>query len=217
MSEKKEPLPMWILWRNKIDPIDLIILEELSKGTSESAIPDIILEKLKVSVSRPKVRERIEILEEKKIILKSKTIEVNPTKLHSNIYLGFIKTFLSRPPPLPPPYPADIKAWKEAFNAILTVNEEFGYPIRMLFNVGGTGDYDFIALIYTNNPEKYHEFKDTLVKRTGIIEKYDTKYVDVPELFYYDPILIPNYSEYKECLRKYSNIIGDLLANLKQK
>lgn len=210
MSGKEEPLPMWTLWRNKIDPMDLVILDEMSKGTLESNIPKEISKKLGKTISRPKVRERIETLEEKKVILKKRTLQVNPTKLYSNIYLGFIKTFLTRPPPLAPPYTPTIKAWKEAFNAILKVNEKYDNPIRMLFNVGGTGDYDFIALIYTNNPEKYHEFKDALVKETGIIEKYDTKYVDVPELFHYDPILIPDHSEYEECIMRYHNILGKL-------
>lgn len=205
---ERETVPMWVLWRNKIDPTDLLILHELSEGTPESRIPGKIKDKFGISISRGRVRERIEALETKKVILKKKTVSLNPMKLHSNIYLAFIKTYLSRPAPIPsPPYTADIRAWTEAYDEILKVSNDFNNILRMLFNVGGTGEYDFVALIFTNDPEEYHRFKDAVVKRTGLIEKWDTKYVDVERLFHFDPVSVPDYVKYKDCLLKYYDIL----------
>lgn len=203
--EREEPVPFWTLWQNKIDPIDLLILRELAAGTPESRIPERISLELNVAMSRPKVREKIEILERKGVLMKRDTIIANPAKLHANIYLAFIKTNL-----LSPIAPAPVQTWRDSFRRILKINEDFGNPIRMLFNVGGTGEYDFIALIYMNNPKEYHDFKETLVKETGLIEKFDTKYADIPELFYFDPISIPDHMEYRKCLMRYNRILNDL-------
>jgi DNA-binding Lrp family transcriptional regulator len=200
-------LPDYVeLLRQEIDPIDLLILRELLEGTPESNIPDKIKEETGVAISRATIRQRIANMENKKIILKKNTVIVDPSKLYTHIYLAFIKTNL-----LSPIAPAGIKSWRDAFEEIKRINNEYGNPIRILFNIGGTGEYDFVAFIYMNDPNKYHDFKEALVKRTGIIEKYDTKYVDTPELFFFDPISVPDYKEYEKWLRRSNVVIEKML------
>jgi|Deesub1362A_J573_1020465.scaffolds.fasta_scaffold00214_26 DNA-binding Lrp family transcriptional regulator len=185
------------LLRNNIMPIDLLILNELVKGTPESRIPERIKEELGISISKTTVGSKIREMKNRGIIKKVETAIVDPSKLYPYIYLAFIKTNLRSQL-----VPAAVITWRDAFEKIKEINKKFGYPIRMLFNVGGTGEYDFVAIIYTNDPRKYHEFKEELVRSTGIIEKYDTKYVDVPELFHFDPISVPDFRKYSEWIKR---------------
>lgn len=197
MSEEEKVPDYSQLLRNNIDPIQLFILHELINGTPETNIPERIKEEFGISLSKTTVHQRIVEMKNKGIIKKLNIALIDPSKLYSRIYLAFIKTNL-----LSQLVPAAVISWKEAFDKIREINREFGYPMKMLFNIGGTGEYDFVALIYTNDPDKYHKFKEELVKRTGIIEKYDTKYVDVPELFEFDPVSVPDYKEYVEWVKK---------------
>ncbi len=194
-TAKRTKPPFASLRSHEVTPIDLFILDQLKEGASEKEISEKIKEKFGATISRSTVRERIETLKAKGIIRKIDTIAVNPAKLYDFLYLAFVKTSLTSILG-----PAGAIPWREAYERILKVNEKYGNPIKILFNVGGTGEYDFVMLIYVNDTLKYHEFKEALVKETGIIEKFDSKYVELPELLYYNPISIPDYEEYRDSL-----------------
>lgn len=181
------------MWKYKVTPLELFILKELDKGTPEANIPEEIKKEFDIKLTRYKVQQIVSSLLKRKVLLKRNSIVINPAKLFNNVYLAFIKTKVSGAPAL---------AWKEAFDRIIDINKRQGSPIKILFNIGGMGEYDFVALIYSNDAEKYHDFKANLVRMTGIIEKFDTKYVDVPYLFFFDPVAIPDFKECQE-IREY--------------
>lgn len=208
MEKKQERrIPPSCLWKYQIDPIDLFILAKLHEGVAESALNDHIEEEFGVEISRNKVSDKIRKLEDLGVILKRHAVIINPTKLYDHVYLAFIKTKLSSLLA-----PAGASTWKDAFEKIKALNEESGFPLKIFFNVGGMGEYDFVALVYTNDPQEYHKFKAKLVQQTGIIEKFDTKYVDTPELFFFRPIEIPDFKEYDDIWHFWKSLSAPALS-----
>ena len=109
-------------------------------------------------------------MKNKGILLRENAIIVDPTMLYDHVFIVFIKVQL-----VGGGYGRG-EEWRKAYEEILDVNKDprFEKPLRILFNIGGTGEYDFVAMVYTSDISKYHRFKAELAKR-GIVEKFDSK------------------------------------------
>lgn len=199
--------PIRRLLESQVNPINLFILESLNEGIPKSTIHERIREIFGIKISGYKVSQRIKRLKEKGILLQERTIIVDPTKLYDHFYMALIKIDLTSPLSIG----VNARPWKTAYDRILDLNAKYGSPIKILLHAtniksssvfGALGDFDFVAFIYVNDQEKYHEFKEELF-RTGIIKNIDTKYADVPGGFLFDPVSIPDSREYARILSVY--------------
>lgn len=195
------------LIENGLDPLDLFILKKLNEGGSVTTLHEQISEEFNIKISRNKVEDRINKLKEKGVIKPDektkeiKNIRIDPSKLYNHIFLVFIKVHL---PSMLGPRAA--LTWREVFDKIKKINDDSREkPFKILFNVGGLGEYDFVGLAFVNDFKEWHKFKEKLVKE-GFIEKFDTKYVEPPGGWFFEPISIPDYTEYQKSLTAYQEV-----------
>jgi DNA-binding Lrp family transcriptional regulator len=192
MSEEKIIEFPKALFANQIDPIDVLILNELSVGKSRTTLAEELKKEYGIDITRTEVEKRIDTLEKKQVILSSApTIITNPIKLFDHIFLNWLKL------PLRPLLRRDELTWKRASERIIEISKKYGEMIMMLFTPEGEGEYDLVAFVCTNDLRRYYEFLEELTKEE-LIEKSKTQRVHVPSMFYFNPRLLPSFESYKQ-------------------
>ena len=203
---------------NEISLFDMFVIDSLNeilnkKDVEKTLIP-LIAKKAEKEFDFTEEKAKHHIKEslrklKKNGTLKSFGIVCDPTKLYGDVYLFFIKTHL-------PSFlgPLAAMAWEDAFARIWEINKKYGKPVKMLFNIGGMGEYDFVGIAYVNNQKNYHDFKAALVKE-GFIEKFDTKYVEAEGGFEYDLLEYPDYGEYEKFLIDRSKRLDKIRKGMK--
>jgi DNA-binding Lrp family transcriptional regulator len=194
-GEKLSELPKAML-ANEIDPLDILILNELSAGKSRTTLADELKKNYNIELSRLDVEKRIDIMFKKGVLTRIHTIIVNPVKLFDHVFLNWWKL------PLRPLLRRDELTWDEATKRILEISRKYGNMIMMLFTPEGEGEYDLVAFVCTNDIQKYYEFLEELTKEE-LLEKSKTQRVHSPSMVFFDPVILPSYEESKETYTKY--------------
>ena len=175
--------------RNGVDPVDILILNELGNGKSKSTLAD-ELSKYGVTLTRTEVEKRIGRMKENGVLLLEDTVVVDPTKLFDHVFLNWLKL------PLRPLLRRDELTWKRAAERILEINGRMGRHMMMLFTPEGEGEYDLVALVCTNDLAGYYAFLEQLA-RDELLEKSKTQRVHFPAMFHFDPLILPSYEQSK--------------------
>jgi hypothetical protein len=184
-----------------ISPLDIYIMTCLKDGLNKKEIYKRVEAKYQFKNIKHEVDTRITKLKgkgtgENQVLISERTILIDPSKLYDHVNIVFIKVQLASFTGSPTTY-----NWKEISSMIMNLNKEFGNPIKIQFAVRGAGEYDFIAIVYTNDYDKFHGLKEKLVEQ-GIIEKFDSKPIEPQTGFYFNPISIPNLKEYEDFIEK---------------
>jgi DNA-binding Lrp family transcriptional regulator len=199
MSESKSELPKAML-ANEVDPLDVLILNELSAGKSRTTLAEELKKNYDIELSRTEVERRINMMIEKGVLERIHTIITNPVKLFDHVFLNWWKL------PLRPLLRRDELTWDEATKRILKISKKYGNMIMMLFTPEGEGEYDLVAFVCTNDLQKYHEFLEELA-REELLEKSKTQRVHSPSGVHFDPVILPSYEEYKKVYIKYKKVL----------
>ncbi len=200
--------------KNNISPIDLFIISQLNAGKTLKELPNLLKKELNVKEPEKAINQRIqkllfeENIEKKIIQYPQPKYVVNSEKFYDKIFLVLIKANLD---PLGLNN-IDISS-KEIFNTILNINSQrrFGKPIKHLFTVVGW-TYDFFGLIFENNIQRFHSFRDYLLKE-NIIQAMDVIQIDNTD-FFYNPIFQPDPYEYQQFLIQYKQRMNDMMNEL---
>jgi hypothetical protein len=200
--------------KNNISPIDLFIISQLNSGKTLEELPDLIKKEFNVKNQEKIIKQRIQKLLyednlEKKIIqYPQPKYVINPEKLYDRIFLVLIKANLD---------PSGIKntdiSIGEIYNTILNINSlpRFGKPLKQLYTIVGW-TYDFFGLVFENNMDRFHSFRDYLQKE-NIIKVMEVIQLDNNN-FLYNPIFQPNPYEYKQFLIQYKNRMNGITEEL---
>jgi len=201
-TEKIVELPKTLL-ANQVDPLDVLILNELSAGASRSTLADELNKKYEMKLTRTEVERRVDKMIRNGILLPNQTIIINPIKLFDHIFLNWLKL------PLRPLLRRDELTWSRATERILEISKKYGNMIMMLFTPEGEGEYDLVAFVCTNDLRKYYEFLEELT-REELIEKSKTQRVHYPSMFYFNPVILPSYEEYKQVYTHYKKVLEQM-------
>lgn len=202
MNESIAELPKALL-TNQIDPLDVLILNELSAGASRTTLADELNQKYGMKLTRTQVEKRINRMIEDKILLSHHTISINPIKLFDHVFLNWLKL------PLRPLLRRDELTWSRATEQILEISKKYGNMIMMLFTPEGEGEYDLVAFVCTNNLKEYYSFLEELTKEE-LIEKSKTQRVHYPAMFYFNPTILPSYDEYRKVHAHYRKVLEQM-------
>ena len=168
----------------------------------------------KTEISRTEIERRIKILYEKGIILRHHAVIINPTKLFDHIFHVYLKIPISSP--LRTAITRESFSWWEAISKIWETDKnetdrkgKVFDMVRMLGTIEGTGEYDVILLVYTNDIERFSELLKKLTDM-NYIEKSMTQRIWGPTGMKFNPIKIPDFFEYKKAISKIKNFIKDM-------
>jgi len=203
------------LVKNNITPLDLFIITQLNSGKKQEELPQLIKKEFNIKESEKIIKQRIQKLlseenPEKKIIQDSQPkLAINPEKMYDGIFLVLIKANLDS---------FDMKnidiSIREVYNTIISINSQPCYrsPIKQLYTaIGWT--YDFFGLVFENNINRFHSFRDHLLKE-NIVKAMDVIQLDANSGFLYNSIFTPNPHEYKQFLIQYKNRMNDMVDEL---
>jgi DNA-binding Lrp family transcriptional regulator len=191
------------MFANQIDPLDILILNELSVGASRTTLADEINKKYGMKLTRTEVERRIDKMCDNGVLLRHQTIVTNPVKIFDHVFLNWLKL------PLRPLLRRDELTWTRATERILEISKRYGNMIMMLFTPEGEGEYDLAAFVCTNDLQKYYKFLEELT-REELIEKSKTQRVHYPAMFYFNPVILPSYEEYKQVYVHYKKVIEQM-------
>jgi len=163
-----------------------------------------------IKFTRSDIEKRIAKLYEKKIIKRLHALITNPVPLFDDIFHVYLKIPISSELRKLANEPLN---WWKAVEKIWEIdktqrdkNGKIFDTIRMLGIIEGTGEYDIILLIYTNDINQFSEFLKILTEM-NYIEKSMTQRVWNAIEMQFDPIKIPDYFEYKESLKQLQDAI----------
>lgn len=203
MSEEKlSELPKAML-ASGIDPLDVLILNELGAGKSRTTLAEELKRNHNVELSRTEVEKRIDTMVQKGVLIRTHTIITNPVKLFDHVFLNWWKL------PLRPLLRRDELTWDEATRRILEISRKYGNIFMMIFTPEGEGEYDLVAFVCTNDLQKYYEFLEELT-REELLEKSKTQRVHSPSMVFFDPLVLPSYEECKETYREYKQVLEEM-------
>jgi hypothetical protein len=191
---------------------EMSLLEEykrkpwLIEGASPTTLHNMINAELKGYVkkdfTRAEVEKRIQTLAEKRILQRSHIICIDPSKLFDNVFLLFLKI------PILSPFRRVEIGWLNAVEKIWNADKEwkdkFGREfnlVRLIGVVEGTGEYDVVLLVFTNNMRKVSYFLEML-QREGYIEKSMTQRIWPPGGMNFNPIALPDFFSYARAVEK---------------
>jgi len=198
-GEELSKLPK-VMLANEIDPLDVLILNELSVGKSRTTLAEELKKNYNIELSRTEVEKRINIMVQKGVLTRTHTIITNPIKLFDHVFLNWWKL------PLRPLLRRDELTWDEATKRILEISRKYGNMIMMIFTPEGEGEYDLVAFVCTNDLHKYYEFLEELT-REELLEKSKTQRVHSPSMVFFDPVILPSYEECKKTYTKYKQAL----------
>lgn len=204
--------------KNNITPLDLFILSKLNEGYLLDEVVDLAKKEFDIKNPKKTIEERFKKMVSEKnpdqrIILRSKPqFIIDPTKIHNNISLVFIKANVDS---------SDQKnldiGVQNVFETIVNLNNKprFGKPLKQLFTITGWM-YDYFGIIYENNIDRFHSFRNHLLNE-GIAKTIDIIPVDSERGFLFNPISIPDYKNYKHFLVNYHNRMNLMMDELTKK
>jgi DNA-binding Lrp family transcriptional regulator len=223
-------IPMKNLTKNGISPLDLLILHALQGGaTPDTASKE--LEKLGYVLSRDNVKNRIEDLTKKGVLIEHnqgdeskkddriKWVMVDPSKLFDYQWYTFIKT-------QNPLFERRVIPYSEMYSNLVEISREYDIATSIDLLQGEGQNYDFILRIVTNEMETFEEMVEK-IRSLGWVHSVDSKPIHVLEgvgfsknsltkvasHYYYDPIKLPNFERY---LKKIRNVYRTYDAYLKE-
>jgi DNA-binding Lrp family transcriptional regulator len=212
-------VPVKNLTKNGISPLDLLILHVLQSGaTPDTANKD--LEKYGYVLSRDNVKNRIDELVKKGVILehnntedskkddKIKWILVDPSKLFDNQWYTFIKS-------QNPLFERRVIPYSEMYSNLAEISREYGIVTAIDLVQGEGQNYDFILRIVTNELSLFEELVEK-IRSLGWVHSVDSKPIHVLEgvglsknnltkvhtNYFYEPIKIPNFEKYLKSIRQ---------------
>ena len=212
-------VPMRNLTKNGVSPLDVLILHALHAGAS----PDTAnkeLEKHGYLLSRDKVKNRIQELVKKGIILEHNNAEeskkddrikwilVDPSKLFDNQWYTFIKS-------QNPIFERRVIPYSEMYGNLVEISREYGIVTAIDLVQGEGQNYDFILRLVTNELELFEEFIEK-IRSLGWVHSVDSKPIHVLEgvgiskgnltkvhtNYFYDPIKLPNFENYLKKIKQ---------------
>src|SRR5438309_8460223 len=211
-------VPVKNLTKNGIGPLDLLILHVLQSGaTPDTANKD--LEKYGYVLSRDNVKNRIEDLVKKGVILEHnntqdskkddriKWILVDPSKLFDNQWYTFIKS-------QNPLFERRVIPYSEMYSNLVEISRQSGIVTAIDLVQGEGQNYDFILRLVTNETSVFEEMVEK-TRSLGWVHSVDSKPIHVLEgigfskntltkvhsNYFYDPIKIPDFETYLKCIR----------------
>jgi hypothetical protein len=201
--------------KNNITPLDLFILSKLNEGYSLDEVVDLAKKEFDIKNPKKTVEERIEKMiseqdpEQRIIIQSNPQYIIDPTKVHNNISLIFIKANVDSSEQKN----LDIGI-QNVFETIVNLNNKprFGKPLKQLFTITGWM-YDYFGIVYENNIDRFHSFRNHLLNE-GIATTVDIVPVDSERGFLFNPISIPDYKNYKHFLVHYHNRMNLMMDEL---
>ena len=212
-------VPVKNLTKNGISPLDLLILHVLQSGaTPDTANKD--LEKYGYVLSRDNVKNRIDDLIKKGVILehnntenskkddKIKWILIDPSKLFDNQWYTFIKS-------QNPLFERRVIPYSEMYSNLVEISREYGIVTAIDLVQGEGQNYDFILRIVTNELNLFEELVEK-IRSLGWVHSVDSKPIHVLEgvglsknnltkvhtNYFYDPIKIPDFEKYLKNIRQ---------------
>jgi DNA-binding Lrp family transcriptional regulator len=225
-----DPLDLFILnklhdltygWEKRKDltPDERELLEKrrtkpwLREGASITTLDKVIKRELGLEISRSEVERRIEKLASRGILLSTHSIVIDPTKLFNHVAHIYLKIPISSP--------LRSLTWWEAVEKIWEVDKkpehEADVPtdiIRELGVIEGTGEYDVILFVYTNDMNEVSRLLKKLTTK-GYIEKSMTQRIWTPTGIKFDPIKVPDYEAYVKTLTKLHSFLESIHELLK--
>jgi len=202
--------------KNNITPLDLFIISKLNEGLSLNQVVTLTEKEFDIKNAKKTVEERFNKLlseqnPERSIILQSNPqYLINPAKLYNTISMIFIKANLDTLEKTS----IDISI-QNVFDTIMNMNNKpkFGKPIKQLYTITGWM-FDFIGIIYVNNMERFHRFRNYLINE-GIAKKVDIVPINIDSGFLFNPISSPDYNDVKHFLIHYHNRMDRMMDELK--
>ena len=210
--------PMKNMTKNGVSPLDLLILHALQGGaTPDTASRE--LEKMGYVISRDGVKNRLDDLVKKGIILEHnhseeskkddriKWIVVDPSKLFDHQWYTFIKS-------QNPLFERRVIPYSEMYGNLVEISREYGIVTTIDLLQGEGQNYDFILRIMTNELEVFEELVEK-IRSLGWVHSVDSKPIHVLEgvgisknnltkvhsHYYYDPIKLPDFERYIKKIR----------------
>lgn len=211
-------VPMKNLTKNRVSPLDLLILHALQGGaTPDTASREI--EKMGYVLSRDNVKNRLDELVKKGIILEHnhsdeskkddriKWIVVDPSKLFDHQWYTFIKT-------QNPLFERRVIPYSEMYGNLVEISREYDIVTAIDLLQGEGQNYDFLLRIITNEIEVFEEMIEK-IRSLGWVHSVDSKPIHVLEgvgiskntltkvhsHYYYDPIKLPSFERYMKKIR----------------
>jgi len=183
----------------------------LREGASITTLDKMIKKELNIDITRPEVERRIEKLARDGILLSLHSLVIDPSKLFDHIAHIYLKIPIYSPVRAP----GATLGWWESVKTIWAADKESKLGesptdiIRLAGVVEGTGDYDLILLVYTNDMEEISRFLRKLTD-AGLIEKSMTQRIWAPTGVKFDPIRIPEFETYSQTISKYAEVIESM-------
>lgn len=223
-------VPLKNLTKNGISPLDILILHVLQSGaTPDTANKE--LEKHGYLLSRDSVKNRIDKLIKKGVIIEHNHIEtskrddkikwilVDPSKLFDNQWYTFIKS-------QNPLFERRVIPYSEMYSNLVELSREYTIVTSIDLVQGEGQNYDFILRIVTNELHLFEEMIEK-IRSLGWVSSVDSKPIHILEgiglsknnltkvhmNYYYDPIKLPNFESYlkrvRHILRTYDEYIKE--------
>lgn len=182
---------------------------------SITTLDSMIKKELGINISRPQVEERIERLKAKNILISEHSIVVNPSKLFDHVAHVYLKLAISDP------FKRSIDWW-EAIKEIWTLDKTPGSEnetatdiVRLIGIIEGTGEYDVVLLVFTNDMDNISRLLKKLSEK-NYIQKSMTQRLWAPTGAMYDPVIVPDYYKYTSLLSQYGQRIQAYREKIKK-
>lgn len=189
-----------------LSPDDMKFWEEYKakpwkrQGASLSTLNEDIRHELKIDITRTEVEKRVERLVREGVITSLHSVVINPQSLYDHVFYAFWKIPLSQT--IRPYGWWDIsnlwdvdKTEKDSKGKVLDI-------VRTLMVPEGTGQYDFISLVYTNDLGRHSTLLERLQSK-GLLVSSTTQRVWEPTGMFFDPVKIPDYDSYIEAFERH--------------
>jgi len=225
---------------NELDPIDIYILNKLNdktygwerrdlsseerkfldeykmkpwkrEGAAISTLADEMNKELGTDLTRRDVESRVERMASKGVVKFLHAIIIDPTKIYDHVFHTYIK--------FPIAHPLRARGWwdiGEIWDIDKKEKDEEGREldmIRLLGIIEGTGEYDAILMMYTNDLTQYSSMLRKL-RDKGFIEKSMTQRIWPPTGLKFDPVKIPDYDYYLAAFNQHYKRINEMYKEI---
>jgi len=193
------------IWRkaieNELDEKDVELLNILAdeRKFTEDEIKD-FSKKLKISTKE--IKQRIEVLKKKKILLEEKVSVIDPMKIWDGYYIVLVKAHLT--PPIISEHVEFPTGWQveRYLERFKSREKEMGIEIiRQAYCLQGT-EWDILLVVSALSQSDFVEFFDKLAKEGWIDKAWSYIPVEFGENWIFDPMAVPPVKVFRERVRK---------------